>query len=131
VAGGDLFQFGDRDGKGDIARFQHPLGVAWAPVDSEGGGALYVADTYNHKLRRVDVATRDVRGFAGTGAPGAEDGPAATARFREPSGISYAGGALFVADTNNHAIRRTSLATGDTTTLLFAGLCAPGICLPG
>lgn len=130
VAGGDLFQFGDRDGKGDIARFQHPLGVVWAPLASEGG-ALYVADTYNHKLRRVDVATRDVSGFAGTGMRGAEDGPAATARFHEPSGITYADGALYVADTNNHAIRRTSLATGATATLTFAGLCAPGICLPG
>ncbi|MGH2484852.1 MAG: hypothetical protein ACRDHE_02460 [Ktedonobacterales bacterium] len=79
----------------------------------------------------MDVATRDVSGFAGTGAPGAEDGPATTARFREPSGISYAGGALYVADTNNHAIRRTSLATGATDTLTFAGLCVPGICLPG
>src|SRR5207237_6925762 len=43
LAGGDLFEFGDRDGQGDDVRLQHPLGVLF--VD----GALYVADTYNHK----------------------------------------------------------------------------------
>jgi sugar lactone lactonase YvrE len=103
LAGGDLFEFGDRDGRGDGARFQHPLGVAWA------GDTLVVADTYNHKIRTVSPATGDVRTFAGTGAEGHDDGAAGAATFYEPGGISATASALYVADTNNHAIRRISL----------------------
>jgi DNA-binding beta-propeller fold protein YncE len=131
LAGGDLFQFGDRDGKGDLARMQHPLGIAWVPVGVPGGGYLYVADTYNHKLRRLDAATRDVTSFTGKGAAGDEDGPPAMARFREPSGLSYARGKLYVADTNNHAVRVVALPEGTVTTLDIADLCAPDMCLPG
>ncbi len=54
--------------------------------------------------------------------PGHADGPAAAARFREPSGLAVAGGNLYVADTNNHAIRVVTLATGDVATLELRGL---------
>lgn len=145
LAGGDLFDFGDRDGIGDAARFQHPLGVAWAPLGAPGGDFLYVADTYNHSIRRVDIESREVVTIAGTGQPGSEDGDsyvggitsrdheAATplARFREPGGLSYAAGRLYVADTNDHAVRVVTLPQGRTDTLAFPGLCAPDLCLPG
>jgi thiol-disulfide isomerase/thioredoxin len=131
LAGGDLFQFGDRDGRGDAARLQHPLGVAWVPDGALGGGLIYVADTYNHKVRWLDPTTRDLTTFAGGGASGNQDGPAGEARFAEPSGLSYARGRLYVADTNNHAIRVVALAEGAVSTLTIPGLCAPGICLPG
>jgi DNA-binding beta-propeller fold protein YncE len=111
LAGGDLFEFGDTDASGDDVRLQHPLGVAWA------NGALYIADTYNHKIKRLDPRTRRVTTFAGTGDAGMADGPAGKARFYEPGGLSATSDALFVADTNNHAIRRVSLADGSTTTL--------------
>jgi thiol-disulfide isomerase/thioredoxin len=111
VAGGDLFEFGDRDGRGDAARFQHPLGVAAAR------GIVFVADTYNHRIRTVNPETGDVRVYAGLGQHGFEDGPAAVARFHEPGGLSAAREALWVADTNNHAIRRVSLLDGSCTTL--------------
>jgi DNA-binding beta-propeller fold protein YncE len=106
IAGGDLFEFGDRDGAGDAARFQHPLGVAWS------AGRLFVADTYNHKVRTVDPATGDVRTFAGTGEAGLVDGERAAAQFYEPGGIAVANGALYVADTNNHVIRRITFDAG-------------------
>jgi thiol-disulfide isomerase/thioredoxin len=131
LAGGDLFQFGDRDGRGDQARLQHPLGITWVPVGAPGGGSTYIADTYNHKLRRLEPATRDLATFTGRGTAGAEDGPATVTRFAEPSGLSYARDHLYVADTNNHAIRIAALPSGQVTTLALAGLCAPGICLPG
>jgi DNA-binding beta-propeller fold protein YncE len=131
LAGGDLFQFGDRDGRGDAARLQHPLGVAWVPAGVPGGGLVYVADTYNHKLRRLDPTTRDLTTFAGGGVSGSQDGPVSAARFAEPSGLSEARGRLYVADTNNHAIRVVALADGAVSTLTIPGLCAPGICLPG
>jgi DNA-binding beta-propeller fold protein YncE len=105
-AGGDLFEFGDRDGVGDDARFQHPLGVAWS------AGRLFVADTYNHKVRTADPATGAVRTFAGTGEAGLADGTRASSRFYEPGGIAAANGALYVADTNNHVIRRIALDAG-------------------
>ena len=131
LAGGDLFQFGDHDGRGDMARMQHPLDVAWVPVGAPGGGTLYVADTYNHKLRRLDAATRDLSSFCGKPPAGFEDGPPLVARFREPSGLSYAHRKLYVADTNNSAIRVVKLPEGTVSTLALPELCAPGICLPG
>ena len=117
LAGGDLFEFGDKDGQGDDVRLQHPLGVVTAD------GALYVADTYNHKLKRLDPQTRTVKTFAGTGHPGQADGP--TPSFYEPGGLSYAGGKLYVADTNNHAIRVVDARTGATATLMLRGLLPP------
>lgn len=111
VAGGDLFEFGDQDGRGDKARFQHPLGIVATR------GVLFVADTYNHKIRTVDPATGHVRTFAGTGEEGARDGAAAGASFHEPGGLSATTDALYVADTNNHAIRRVALTGGRVETL--------------
>jgi thiol-disulfide isomerase/thioredoxin len=111
IAGGDLFEFGDRDGRGDGARFQHPLGIASAR------GLLFVADTYNHRIRTVDPANGQVRTFAGTGDEAHRDGAAAAAAFYEPGGITATSDALFVADTNNHAIRRVALTGGSVSTL--------------
>jgi thiol-disulfide isomerase/thioredoxin len=111
IAGGDLFEFGDQDGQGDDVRLQHPLGIA-----STARG-LFIADTYNHKIKSVDPATGAVRTFAGTGEEGHADGQRAAAAFYEPGGLSAAADALFVADTNNHAIRRIDLRTGEVSTL--------------
>jgi sugar lactone lactonase YvrE len=111
LAGGDLFDFGDRDGAGDGARLQHPLGVAFAR------GLIFVADTYNHKVRTVEPETGRVRTFAGTGEQGHGDGERAAATFDEPGGLAATADALFVADTNNHAIRRIDLDRGRVDTL--------------
>jgi thiol-disulfide isomerase/thioredoxin/sugar lactone lactonase YvrE len=111
LAGGDLFEFGDRDGRGDRVRLQHPLGIAAA------GARLFIADTYNHKIKTLNPETGDVRTFAGTGSEGAADGRAAAASFYEPGGIAATADALYVADTNNHAVRRIDLVTGAVNTL--------------
>jgi len=116
IAGGDLFEFGDRDGRGDAARFQHPLGVVAAR------GVLFVADTYNHRIRTVNPSTGDVRVFAGLGTEGSEDGVAAVARFHEPGGLSATSDALWVADTNNHVIRRVALSNGECSTVQLRGI---------
>ena len=115
LAGGDLFEFGDRDGRGDDVRFQHPLGIACHD------GQLYVADTYNHKIKVVNPVTREVRMFAGGGEPGIADGRPKRARFHEPGGIAAANGRLFVADTNNHAVRVIDMASAEVTTLAVSG----------
>ena len=111
LAGGDLFDFGDADGIGDAVRLQHPLGVSCA------AGKVFIADTYNHRLKVMDPATRRVRSFAGTGEPGHRDGPAREAQFYEPGGLCATEQTIFVADTNNHAIRAIGLADGAVRTL--------------
>lgn len=130
LAGGDLFKFGDVDGKGDAARLQHPLGVATG--NPEGlppslRGLVFIADTYNHKIKMLDPATGAVTTLAGTGKPGHVDGAAATAQFFEPGGLSVAGSTLYVADTNNHAVRTIDLVTKQVSTLAMAGLTPPAI----
>ncbi len=115
IVGEDLFEFGDRDGKGDEVRLQHPLGVTYHD------GWLYVADTYNNKIKRVSPTRQTSETFAGTGESGLEDG-ARAAKFDEPGGVSVAGDKLYVADTNNHAIRVVDLKTRRTETLQLKGL---------
>lgn len=119
LAGGDLFDFGDIDATGDGARLQHPLGVA------VHGGRVFIADTYNHKIKVLDPATRQVTTLAGTGKAGHKDGAARGAHFFEPGGLSVAGRTLYVADTNNHAIRTIDLETLQVSTLEIRGLTAP------
>ena len=58
----------------------------------------------------------------GTGAPGDADGPGVEAQFSEPGGISIAEGKLYIADTNNHAIRLADLATQEVRPLELQGL---------
>lgn len=117
LAGGDLFQFGDEDGQGDDVRLQHPLGVTLYD------GKILIADTYNHKIKQLDAKNRTVGTFLGTGKSGQADG--ANPSFYEPGGLSVADGKLFVADTNNQAIRIVDLKTKQTSTLKIEGLTPP------
>ena len=110
VVGKGLFDFGDIDGVGQDVRLQHPMGVVCA------GSDLYVADTYNNKIKSVTLRTLGVRTLAGTGEAGYRDGPGEEAAFDEPAGVTHAHGSLYVADTNNHAVRKIDLATGVVST---------------
>ena len=115
-----LFDFGDVDGAGQDVRLQHPLGVAWSD------GKLYVADTYNNKIKVIDVEPRTCHSVAGTGRSGDADAEkGADATFNEPAGISAAGGRLYVADTNNHAIRVVELAAPNRVTTVRIDELAP------
>ncbi len=108
LVGKGLFKFGDVDGEADTARLQHALGLAYAD------GKLYVADTYNSKLKLLDPVKRTCVTFLG----GAE-------QFSEPGGISYADGKLYVADTNAHRIRVVDVKTKAVATLKLQGVEAP------
>jgi DNA-binding beta-propeller fold protein YncE len=110
LVGIDLFDFGDVDGIGPRVRLQHALGVVF--VD----GKLYVADTYNSKIKVLDPATRACTTFVGD---------RKTKLFNEPGGISYAAGKLYVADTNAHRIQVIDLDTKDVTTLKLQGVEPP------
>lgn len=116
VVGVHLFGFGDVDGTGSKVRLQHCLGLAY------GDGKLYVADTYNNKVKLCDPKIKAVHAFAGTGEPGRGDQPA---QFDEPGGLSLAGGTLYVADTNNHAIRAIDTRTKAVRTLTLEGVKPP------
>uniref|UniRef100_A0A3B4B1H9 NHL repeat-containing protein 2 n=1 Tax=Periophthalmus magnuspinnatus TaxID=409849 RepID=A0A3B4B1H9_9GOBI len=100
----NLFAFGDVDGKGVDAKLQHPLGVSWSSEQN----LLYVADSYNHKIKVVDPKTKQCITLAGTGEAGDKVGPEFNqSSFNEPGGLCVADGgkALYVADTNNHQIK--------------------------
>ena len=111
LVGSGLFDFGDTDGEASSARMQHPLGIA---VE---GGIVYVADTYNNKIKRVGTETLTVATVAGTGEPGHEDGMFASARFYEPGDLSILEDRIYVADTNNHAVRVLDVSSGTVSTL--------------
>ncbi|MBM4463781.1 MAG: redoxin domain-containing protein [Chloroflexi bacterium] len=112
-SGASLFDYGDVDGISSQARLQHPLGVVHYK------GALYVADTYNHKIKRLDPRTREIRTTLG-GQGGWRDGT--DPLFYEPGGIDAASDKLYIADTNNHCIRVVDLAARQTSTLLLEGI---------
>ncbi|MFM8579174.1 MAG: thioredoxin-like domain-containing protein, partial [Planctomycetaceae bacterium] len=103
-----LFTFGDIDGDVDTARLQHPLGVALHER------TLFVADTYNNKIRAVDIQSGAVRTLAGSGESGSLDDPP---QFDEPGGLSFGAGVLWLADTNNHLVRVVDPSDGVVNTL--------------
>ncbi len=116
LIGEDLFEFGDVDGGRETARLQHALGVEYQ------GGLLYVADTYNSKIKVIDPAAQTSRTYAGTGRHGAKDGPLEQAEFFEPGGLAFLGGKLYIADTNNHAVRVLDPAQKEVRTLELTGI---------
>jgi sugar lactone lactonase YvrE len=108
---------GERDGTGSAARFDTPTGVA-----SDGAGSLWVADSANHTLRRVVLATGEVTTLAGLPRnAGSADGRGTAARFHSPNGVASDGvGNLFVADSDNRTIRKVVVATGEVSTVAGA-----------
>lgn len=110
---GSLGVSGVTDGKGSLARFHSPRGIA---ID---GGNLYVTEEYSHSVRKIVIATGEVTTLAGVkGTSGATDGFGTLARFYNPFGIiSDKNGALYVADTGNHTIRKIVIATGEVITV--------------
>jgi len=102
IVGEGLFEFGDVDGEGSKVRLQHALGVAYHD------GKLYVADTYNGKIKVIDPDKKTCVTYLGG--------------FGEPGGLSIAGDKIYVADTNNHRIRVVDMKTKEVTTLSLQGL---------
>ncbi|CAG9863691.1 unnamed protein product [Phyllotreta striolata] len=105
VVGGDrnpqnLFAFGDKDGCLYDAKLQHLLGLA--PAGDEK--TLFVADTYNHKLKKINLSENSIVSLT---LPAGDCPDGASTGFREPSGIcvSVDNKKLYVTDTNNHQIK--------------------------
>jgi len=97
---------------GTSAKFNRPKGVC-----SDGAGNLYVTDTNNHRIRKIVIATGVVSTLAGS-TSGYHDATGTLARFNGPSDICSDGaGNLYVADYDNHRIRKIVIATGVVSTL--------------
>ncbi|MEW6057770.1 MAG: thioredoxin-like domain-containing protein [Bdellovibrionota bacterium] len=111
LLGTGLFDFGFKDGKQGEALLQHPLGL------TAGADAVFIADSYNHAVRRYDVLARKIVTVTGTNVSGYRDGSLKEARFHEPAGLVLVGSKLYVADTNNHLIRVVDPLKGHVRTL--------------
>lgn len=119
LVGRGLFEFGDNDGPGRVddpldrdkeAKLQHAIGVQYYD------GKVYVADTYNSKIKAIDLKDGTVATFLG-GKKDDKNPP-----FNEPAGLSLANGKLYVADTNAHRIRVVDLKTKAISTLELKGV---------
>lgn len=109
---------GRTDGSGTAARFSEPFSVA-----TDAAGNLYVADTSNNLIRKISAAGV-VTTLAGAGSQGSNDGTGTAAKFAEPRGVGVdAAGNVYVADYNNHKVRKITPA-GVVTTLAGSG--SPG-----
>ncbi len=124
LIGTGLFDWGDADGPAGTAQIQHAQGLAL------GHGVVYLADTYNHRVRALSLADFSVTTVAGSGERAWVDGTGAGASFEEPNSLSLAGGRLYLADTGNHVIRIIDPASGAVSTLSLTNLAAANPTLP-
>ena len=116
LVGQGLFDFGDQDGPTAEALLQHPTGLDYADR------LLYVADTYNHKIKVLDPFAGQVMTLVGSGEAGLSDGSFEEARLFEPEGLQVHDGRVYIADTNNHQIRVADLNQRTVTTFHLKGL---------
>ena len=119
VAGNGVQGYSGDGGPATLAEIDSPSGIAL-----DGAGNLYVADTHNHRIRRVDAATGIVSSIAGSGQPGfaGDTGAGTAAMLALPRGLALdASGNLFVVDANNQRVRRIDATTGQITTIAGEG----------
>jgi sugar lactone lactonase YvrE len=113
--------WGYREGRGRSANFREVRGLALV------GNHLYVADSFNQRIRKIDLTTADVTTFAGGGSPGRSDGLATSqAMFNSPQGLAVdAQGSLYVADCSNSLIRKVTWVDNNQcgTTPSYTGYC--------
>jgi len=120
VAGSGVAGFLGDGGIATAAQLYYPTAVA---VD--GAGNVYIADSNNNRIRRVAAATSVITTIAGTGTAGVggDGGPASAAQLNSPIGVAVdAGGNIYIADTQNHRIRKITAATGVISTFAGSGV---------
>lgn len=116
---GTARRFGGDGGRADRALLNFPTAVA---VDQAGN--LYIADTMNHRIRRVEAGTGLITSIAGVGQPryGGDGGPAVAAGLNEPAALAVSeSGTLYIADQSNNRVRAIDLATGLIRTVAGIG----------
>ncbi len=81
---------------------------------------MYIGDYNNYRVRKVTVSTGIITTYAGSGSGTGDNGPATNAGLNRPTGVEFdSAGDLYIADTDNHRIRKVTVSTGIITT--FAG----------
>src|SRR5579885_594779 len=109
--GGQAQQTGRQDGPPAKSTFSGPRGIA------TDGKFVYVADTGNNLIRKIDISTFETKTIAGTGDEGSNNGPGDKATFSNPGAMCLNGTSLYVMDADNHAIRKIDTATNEVTTV--------------
>jgi sugar lactone lactonase YvrE len=120
VAGNGVQGFAGDNGPATAAQLDSPAGLA---LDSAGD--LFIADSHNHRIREISSATGTIATIAGTGAPGfsGDGGPAKSAQLDLPTALAFdSAGNLYLADTNNHRVRRIAATTGVIATVAGNGI---------
>ncbi|MDX8390862.1 MAG: hypothetical protein R8M38_10280, partial [Mariprofundaceae bacterium] len=114
IAGNTTWGFSGDGGLATAANVGSPHGTA---IDAVGN--VYIADSNNDRIRKVDVATGKIQTIAGDGTPsfGGDSGDARLAQLNNPWDLALSGGFLFVTELQNHAIRSIDLATNIITTV--------------
>ena len=92
-------------------------------------GNVYIGDWYNHRIRKVTVSTGIISTIAGTGTYGysGDNGAATSATLTYPRGVGLdTAGNVYIADTDNHRIRKVTISTGIITTFAGTGTASYG-----
>jgi len=106
IVGRGLFDFGDTEGAPDKTLLQHPLDLA------VGHGTIYVADSYNNKIKAIALGSMETRTLFGDGSPQV---------LHEPGGVAVDGDSVVIADTNNHRLLRGDPKTGRLEEIHLSG----------
>ena len=109
--GGQAQQNGKDDGPASKSTFSGPRGIA------TDGKFLYVADTGNNVVRKIDLSTLETKTIAGTGEEGVNNGPGDKATFSNPGAMCINGTSLYLMDADNHAVRKIDTGTNEVSTL--------------
>ncbi len=117
LIGEGLFSWGDEVGTFAETQLQHAIGI-----EIVNENQAYIADTYNHRIKLLDLTAQTSSVVAGDGSAGLTGGQGAAVRFSEPSGLSATSSTLYIADTNNHRIRTLDLASGEVSTVALSNL---------
>lgn len=124
IAGTGSAGFGGDGDTAAAAMLDHPEGIALDAANN-----IYVADSGNHRIRKVDASTGNISTVAGTGKCGfgGNGGPARSALLNSPEGVALdAAGNLYLSDTGNHCIREVDVSTGNILTVAGTGECGFG-----
>jgi sugar lactone lactonase YvrE len=112
--GGQAQQTGKDDGPASKSTYSGPRGIA------TDGKFIYVADTGNDIIRKIDLSTLETKTIAGTGEEGLNNGPGAKATFNNPGAMCLNGTSLYVMDADNHAIRKIDTSSDEVSTVALA-----------